>query len=450
MNRPLQHARDIARRILFNDKTMLVFIIAGVIGCAGALLIFLFRLSFLDIRHFFDPQAVGMVDLAEDLPWWGRLLLPVAGGALAGALLEYGLHWTPKFGSDDYLEAITIGDGNLSVRQTLIKSLASLCSISSGASIGREGPMVQLAAMAGSSLGRLLKLPADKLRLLVACGATAGLAAAYNAPIAGLLFIVEIAFGSLSKKTLAPMIVSAVIAVVVTHHFFGISPVYQIPRLSLATDSEILAYVGLGIVCGFVAPAFRCLLDISRKAFGRIGRSRLWTMALGGLGVGLISVWNPGVWGNGYSVVNSILHLDWTWKALLLILLLKILATSISYGSGAIGGVFTPTIFVGAALGALYGHVFHHGNLAQNASIVTFAVVGMGAFLSSITYAPLMSILMIYELTLSYEIVLPLMLACVISHHIAQSIREDSIYDRKECGLLADGEDKQKACRICV
>jgi chloride channel protein, CIC family len=418
-----------ALRGLAKDNTLTVLLLAAAIGYSGGLLVYLFRLGLSDIRHFFDPQAAGMVDLALDLPWWGRLLLPVAGGALAGALLEYGLKKTPREGSGDYLEAIAIGDGKLSLSQTLVKSVASICSISSGASIGREGPMVQLAAMAGSLMGRGLRLSQENLRLLVACGATAGLAAAYNAPIAGLLFIVEIAYGSLSRRTLTPLIVAAVIAVVVTHRFYGIAPVYRIPEFTPVEDWETLAYAGLGVACGLVAPCFRLALDVSRRMFARFRIHRVWTMALGGLGVGLISVGNPDVWGNGYSVVNSILHTHWTWQALLAILALKIAATSLSYGSGAMGGVFTPTIFVGAALGALYGHVLSQTPFGLNVAAVSYAIVGMGAFLSSITYAPLMSILMIYEMTLSYEVVLPLMLACVISHHVALLFREDSVYE---------------------
>lgn len=429
------------QKIFSRDEPLAVFLIAGIVGFIGALLIFLFKLTFFDIRHFVAPRAAGMVDLAENLSWWWRLALPVVGGVLAGGLMEYGLRVKYRAKSDDYLEAIMIGDGRLSIRKTLIKSAASLCSISSGASIGREGPMVQLAAMAGSTLGQALNLPTEKLRMLVACGATAGLAAAYNAPIAGLLFVVEIAYGRLSKETLTPLIVAAVIAVVVTHHFFGISPVYQMPQFIILADWRAVYFIGLGLACGLVAPVFRCFLDASHKSFGLLGCNRMWTMALGGLGVGLISVWNPDVWGNGYSVVNSILHTDWTWQALLVILVLKIVATSLSYGSGAVGGVFTPTLFVGAALGALYGHLFPLDALGADGAMVSFTMVGMGAFLAAITYAPLMSILMIYELTMSYQIILPLMLACVLSYHVAQIFRLDSIYEKKECdarNLLKD------------
>jgi CIC family chloride channel protein len=410
------------------DKTFLVFILAGLVGLGGGLAVLLFRSAFVGIQHLYNGHVSGMVEIAKELPWWARLFLPALGGAVAGALLEYGLHLVSRRGADDYLEAITIGDGRVSVRQTLIKSLSSLCSIASGASIGREGPMVQLAAMVGSILGRVLKLPTKTLQLLVACGATAGLASAYNAPIAGLLFVAEIAFGTLSRKTLAPLIIASVMASVVTHRFFGIHTVYQIPHFSMVSDWETLFYVGLGIVCGFVSPVFRWTLDVSRKAFRQHGHHRAITMALGGLGVGAISVWNPNVWGNGYSVVNAILHEPWTWKALLTILVLKIAATALSYGSGAVGGVFTPSLFVGAVLGALYGQILQGAALAPDTAMVSYAIVGMGAFLSSVTYAPLMSILMIFELTLSYEIVLPLMLACVISHAIAHRFRPDSIY----------------------
>lgn len=432
------NAADLLPRIksfLPKDKTLLLFILAGLVGAGGALCVVLFRASFVGIQHLFNAKTDGMVTLATALPWWGRLFLPAIGGALSGVFLQYGLHWFSHRGSDDYLEAIIIGDGKLSARQTLIKSLASLCSIGSGASIGREGPMVQLAAMVGSSLGRLLNLSRSRLRLLVACGATAGLASAYNAPIASLLFVSEIALGSISRNTLAPLVVSSVVASFVTHRFFGLHAVYQMPPFSiLSSNWGVASYIGLGVLCGFIAPVFRWILDLSRKGFRQVGRGKVGSMALGGFGVGIISVWHPNVWGNGYSVVNSILHHPWAWQALLAIFMFKILATALSYGSGAIGGVFTPTLFVGAALGALYGHALAGVFPEADPAVVSYALVGMGAFLASVTYAPLMSIMMIFELTLNYDIVLPLMLACVIGHYIAHRFRPDSLY--RKAGVL--------------
>jgi CIC family chloride channel protein len=414
------------------DELFTLLILAAIVGVGGAFASLLFRALLVGARHALDPHDKGLVAMAQLLPWWGRLLLPIMGGIAGGLVLKFGLRWVRSRGTNDYLEAITIGDGVLSIRQSLIKSLSSLISVDSGASIGREGSMVQLAATFGSALGRLLKLPQSQLQLLVACGATAGITSAYNAPIAGTLFVVEIAMGNLSKATLGPLIVSSVVANVITRWVFHLKAVYEMPPFVIAPGWEVFAYAGLGIVCGFLAPVFRSVLDGAREGFNKLGEGLIVHMALGGVGVGLISIWVPDVWGNGYSVVNDILHNPFTWQALAAILFFKIIATALCAGSGAVGGVFTPTLFVGAALGALYGHVLVGISPLSDTSVTTYAIIGMGAFLASVTYAPLMSILMIFEMTLSYEAVLPLMLACVIGHSIAHHLRPDSIYGRAE------------------
>lgn len=421
---------DPLRSFLPKDRSIPLLVVAAFVGAGGAAATLVFRAAFVDIQHLLGNNGSGVVALAHALPWWGRLLLPMLGGLCSGFFLKYGVRWAPKRGADDYLEAISIGDGFISIRQTLIKSVASLCSIGTGASIGREGPMVQLAAMLGSAFGRTLKVSRERLKLLVACGATAGITSAYNAPIAGVLFVIELGTGKrLSKDTLGPLIVASVMANVVTRRFFGLNAVYEMPHFPLIAGWEVFAYAGLGLLCGIAAPLYRQILDSTRGSFKRFGPGLITNMAVGGLGVGLISVWEPDVWGNGYSVVNSILHSSWTWQALLVILVLKIAATALSSGSGAIGGVFTPTLFVGAALGGLYGHILLEISPLADPNITGYAMVGMGAFLASVTYAPMMSILMIFELTLSYEVVLPLMLACVIGHFLAHRWRPDSIYE---------------------
>ncbi|MDR3448839.1 MAG: ClcB-like voltage-gated chloride channel protein [Alphaproteobacteria bacterium] len=408
-----------------------LLLLAAVVGVCGAMAALVFRSAFIGIQHAFGPDVTGMVALARSLQWWQRLLMPACGGALAGACLKFGLDWVPRRGADDYLEAITMGDGVIGMRQSLIKSVSSLCSIGSGASIGREGSMVQLSAMIGSAIGQLLRMRSERLRLLVACGATAGITSAYNAPIAGCIFIIELSTRELGKEMLGPLIVASVIANMITRLVFGFQPVYRMPDFPPIAGWEVFAFAGLGIVCGFAGPLFRRTLDISRVGFSRLKAGLIVNMTLGGLGVGLISVWEPNVWGNGYSVVNSILHSSWGWQALLAILLLKVLATALCSGSGAVGGVFTPTLFVGAALGALYGHWMTGLAPLADTGIPGYAMVGMGALLASVTYAPLMCILMIFEMTLSYEIILPLMLACVIAHAIAHIIRPLSIYAQR-------------------
>ncbi|MDR7946227.1 ClcB-like voltage-gated chloride channel protein [Achromobacter aegrifaciens] len=419
------------RSRLLADNLPATLCAAALMGLLGALATVVFRemLAWTQILLGGEDTPHGMVSLARGLSPWQRFLMPAIGGAIAGAVLQMAARWLPKRGAADYMEAISIGRGVIGFRQTVARSLSSIFSIGSGASIGREGPMVQLAAMLSSLTGRYLVLPPRHLRLLVACGATAGITSAYNAPIAGALFISEIVYGAIASATLVPLVVSSVVANIVTRQILHYDAVFHMPPFTFVSGWEVINYLGLGVIAGLAAPQFLRFLDTARAAFGRVP-APLWVrMALGGLIVGALSVVNPEVWGNGYSVVNSMLHTQWAWQAVAAILLLKTLATAASVGSGAVGGVFTPTLFVGAALGALYGTglqaLFPAGDLS---AVSSYAVVGMGALLAATTYAPLMSILMIFEMTLSYEVMLPLMLACITGYVIAHRIRPDSVY----------------------
>lgn len=416
------------RRQFAPNTLQITLLLAGIVGLLGALATVAFREALSGLQFLLAGHRSGMVELALNFNWWQRLLLPTAGGLIAGLILQYATLWVPKKGADDYMEAIAIGTGVLSLRQTLVKSLSSLCSVASGASIGREGPMVQLAAMFASLVGRILAFPPERLRLLVACGATAGITSAYNAPIAGALFISEIVYGSISTATLGPLVVASVIANIVIRQFLGYEAVYQMPRFDFVSGWEVFFYVGLGVLAGVLAPLFLRLLDTAKQRFSALPVPLFLRLAIGGLIVGVLSLQVPQVWGNGYSVVNSILHTHWAWQALAMVLVFKVLATASSAGSGAVGGVFTPTLFVGAALGSLYGLAMNA--LAPSTASVasSYAVVGMGAFLAATTYAPLMSILMIFEMTLSYQVVLPLMLACVTAYLTAHTLRADSVY----------------------
>ncbi|MBC9906072.1 MULTISPECIES: ClcB-like voltage-gated chloride channel protein [Achromobacter] len=419
------------RSRLLADNLPATLCAAALMGLLGALATVVFRemLAWTQMLLGGEDTPHGMVSLARGLSSWQRFLMPAIGGAIAGAILQMAARWLPRRGAADYMEAISIGRGVIGFRQTVARSLSSIFSIGSGASIGREGPMVQLAAMLSSLTGRYLVLPPRHLRLLVACGATAGITSAYNAPIAGALFISEIVYGAIASATLVPLVVSSVVANIVTRQILHYDAVFHMPPFTFVSGWEVINYLGLGVIAGLAAPQFLRFLDTARAAFGRVP-APLWArMALGGLIVGALSVVNPEVWGNGYSVVNSMLHTQWAWQAVAAILLLKTLATAASVGSGAVGGVFTPTLFVGAALGALYGTglqaLFPAGDLS---AVSSYAVVGMGALLAATTYAPLMSILMIFEMTLSYEVMLPLMLACITGYVIAHRIRPDSVY----------------------
>ncbi|EGV17121.1 ClcB-like voltage-gated chloride channel protein [Thiocapsa marina] len=409
------------RRVPFlfalKDGDLVFLVLAALAGLLGALVTVVFREGIHGLEWLLVDHSGSLVVMALGLPPWQRLLLPAVGGLVAGLILEQIGGRLRGRTTTDYMEAVAVGDGWISVRQSLVKSASSLVTVASGGSIGREGAMVQLSAMVASTIGRVAHFPRDRLRLLVAAGAAAGLAAAYNAPIAATLFVAEIVLGSIAIQHIGPLIVAAVIASVTVHDIMGYAPIYEIPAFTLVSDWELGLYLLLGLVAGHMAPIFLGLLGHSHRVFARLPMPLSARMALGGLIVGAISMYEPAVWGNGYSVVNTVLHEPWVWQALLTVMVLKMIATAATHGSGAVGGAFTPTLFVGALLGVLFGTAVHAVLPVGTGPPSAYAVVGMGAMLAATTHAPLMSILMVFEMTMDYEIVLPLMLAVVTAHY---------------------------------
>ena len=404
---------------------------AVVVGLCGACSSVAFReaLSHMQVAllHYNGP----LDGAATDLPWYGRLLIPAAGGLIAGSILLFGQKWSTAGQSPDFMEAVVLGNGVIRMRATVVKSLSSLVTISSGGSIGREGPMVQLASMLGSFLGRLAHFSPARLRLLVACGAAAGIACAYNAPLTGAFFVAEIVLGSIAMESIGPLIVASVVATVIASQFLGAQPVYHMPHFGVPDSWQLIAHVVLGVITGLAAPVFLLLLQGGESVFARLRTTAPVKLGLGGLIVGAISIWQPEVWGNGYGVVESVLNSQWTWDALFTILVLKVLATVATTGSGAVGGVFTPTLFVGAVLGALYGEILHRLLPGATITVSDFAVIGMGCFLAAMTRAPIMSILIMFEMTHDDATIMPLMLACVTSFFVARSISANSVYSQK-------------------
>jgi CIC family chloride channel protein len=400
---------------------------AGIVGFCGAICSIGFRLATGAVHKLLTGSpAPHLSESFAHLPLWMRLIVPGVGGLIAGAILQFGMRWHGQLTTTDYMEAVVLGDGKISTRRSLVKCLSALFSIASGGSIGREGPLVQLSSLVASIAGRLQKWSAPRLRLLVGCGAAAGIASAYNAPIAGAVFVAEIVLGSVAMEIFGPLVFSSVIATLTVRGFLGGNPLYDIPPFQLNGNWEIIPYLLLGLFAGLLAPWFIRLLRASERLAGQIVAPVSVKMCVGGLIVGLIAVFHPEVCGNGYSAVNAILKGEWVWQTLAVILILKVLATSATFGSGAVGGVFTPTLFIGASLGSLFGDVTQHfaGHLNPSA----FALVGMGAFLAAATHAPIMAIIMIFELTLDYQIILPLMLACVVGYYTSVSIEKRSIY----------------------
>jgi len=418
------------RLILFGHEDLAGIVFwAALIGICGALCSVVFREGIRLLELLFTGQNQGLVDAAAHLAWWHRAIVPVIGGVLAGLVLHFLGRKLASAHAVDYMEAVLVGDGRIGFRATLVNALSSLLTIASGGSIGREGAMVQLAAMAGSRLGLLAHAPIPRLRLMVACGGAAGIAAAYNAPISGALFVSEIILGSIAMESFGPLVVASVTSSATIHQILGYGPVYDVPPVHFVSNYELIFCVLLGVLLGHLAPPFLALLDLARAAFARLRLPLYWQLGAGGLVVGVISIFVPQVWGNGYSVVGTILRGELAGVWLLAVLGAKVLATSATVGSRAVGGVFTPTLFIGCAVGALYGGLLHQLLPTFTSVPAAYALIGMGGFLAATTHAPLTSILMLFELTEDYGIVLPLMLACVVAHFTAKVYRRgESIY----------------------
>jgi CIC family chloride channel protein len=412
-----------------NVKLLRMLCLAVVVGILGALAVLAFHQLLLALEAMLYGSSHGLVADAAHLPPAIRAVVPALGGLVAGLVLQYIL-WRGKKESEigaDYMEAIAAGS-TIPLRSSLWKSAASAATVVSGGSIGREGSMVQLAALSGSLLGKVINLSPVEARFAVACGAAAGLAGAYNTPIAGALFVAEIVLGGISVISFGPLLLAAAIADSVVRNVSGVGPIFASSPGTLQSLPELLLVVAVGIVAGLLGPLFIAALNYAHRNLTQLHVPLWLKMALAGLAVGGLSVIRPEVWGNGYAVVNSLLHESWLWQSVLLILVLKIVATVLTSGSGAVGGVFTPTLFVGAALGTLAGGVAQL--VLPGASMTAFTLAGMSAFLAAVTHAPLTAVVMISEMTAGYGLVPALVLASLAGYYVSSVIHPGSIYAR--------------------
>ena len=430
-------------RIRVNEET-LHLILAGIVGVIGGLVNLAFYAAIELTMHFVLRGTGEMVGIAEVLPWWQRLIIPALGGVGAGLVLYWGLQLVGNQGASNMLEVVVSGNGRLPMRTTLVKALSSLISIGTGASIGREGSITQFSATLASKLGQIAGWPPYRLRLLVACGAAAGMSASYNAPIAGSLFAAQIVLGSFAMNLFGPLVFSAVVATMVSRYFFGLKPFYEVPAYDFTYFSQLPWFVVLGVASGFLAATFLKLLRWSEEGFARLKLPIYCRLGLSGLVVGALAIGFPAVWGNGYGAINRILHDPLTQWFLAGLFLAKLVATLATVGSGAVGGVFTPTLFLGAALGNLFGSSL---NALDWTSLPTgaFAMVGMGSVLAGTTHAPLLAMIMIFEISLNYSIMPPLMLACTLSTLVARGLLPDSVYTEplRRKGITAQVEDER-------
>jgi CIC family chloride channel protein len=420
-----------------------VAIACGLLGAAGAVafrfLIRLVQVAFYQgpagLAQLFDAgflrEPLDALPLAQQVDWMWRVVLPAAGGLLVGPLVWRFAREARGHGVPEVMAAVALRGGVIRPRVVAVKALASALSIGSGGSVGREGPIVHIGSALGSTLGQLLRVPASQLRVIVGCGAAAGISATFNAPIAGALFAAEIVVGNFAVAQLSPIVISSVVAAVVSRMILGDHPAFPVPPYGLVSPFELLPYMAVGLFAGLVALAFLFSLYRTEDLFAKIRVPEWLKPCLGGLAVGAIGIWLPHVFGVGYATIELALASALPAALLGALLVAKIVATSITVGSGGSGGVFAPSLFLGAMAGGFIGSFVHQWFPESTAPSGAYALVAMGAVVAAATHAPLSSIMIIFELTQTLSIIPPLMAACVVSTLVATFLSRDSIYTRK-------------------
>src|SRR5271157_4731902 len=361
---------------------------------------------------------------------WRRLLFPVVGSLFIGYLLYRYFPDARGSGVPQTKAALYARDGRILLRTVLGKFFCTSATLASGIPLGREGPSVQVGAGIGSVLGRFLGLQPEKVKALIPVGAAAAIAAAFNTPLAAVLFALEEIVGDLHAPVLGSVVLASATSWMVLRLLLGNNPLFQVPQYQLVSPFEFAIYAVLGVVGGFVSVAFTKVLAGLRERFMNLPRKTLWFQPVaGGLLVGIMGWFVPQVLGVGYQHVGSALNGSMAVKLMLLLLVLKFFAVTFSYASGNAGGIFGPSLFLGAMLGGVVGTVAQHFLPGYVASPGAYALVGMGTAFAGIVRAPMTSVVMIFEITRDYSVIVPLMISNLVSFFISSRFQHEPIYD---------------------
>ncbi|MGD0364428.1 MAG: chloride channel protein [Bryobacteraceae bacterium] len=403
----------------YEDKVLLLLTL--IIGAVVGLVVVAFILVTENLGARLYPGSVAA---------WRRLVIPVGGALITGILLTRYFPNARGSGIPQTKTALFVRDGFISMRTVIGKFSMSAVSLASGIALGREGPSVQVSAGIASVLGRKLGLSASSVKALLPVGASAALAAAFNTPIAAVLFTLEEVMGDMHAPVLGSIVLASATSWIVLHLLLGDEPLFHVPAYQLVHPLEFLAYAVLGVAGGLVSVGFVKLLLWQRKYFLRLPKVSLWWQpAVGGLVVGILGWFFPDVLGVGYNYVDQALNGGMVLRTMALLVLLKVVATATCYASGNAGGIFGPSLFIGAMLGGAVGGVAHQMFPDYTGSVGAYALVGMGTAFAGIVRVPMTSVIMIFEITRDYSIIVPLMISNLISYFISSRLQEESIYE---------------------
>ncbi|MBC18053.1 CBS [Pseudodesulfovibrio profundus] len=418
-----------------NVKHLFLAILIGVLAGYGAVV---FKYILKSMQWLFYQNTEDMIFIHDTIPLWMKIVMPAVGGLVVGLVISFFAKEAKGHGVPEVIQAIALRGGRIRKRVAAAKIFASAVTIGSGGSVGREGPMVQIGSSIGSSIGQLFKIPSVHMRTMVGCGAAAGIAATFNAPIAGVLFALEIIIGDFGVMQFSPVVLASVTATTISRYYFGNFPHFSIPAYSIVSLWEFFFYPLLGILTGLVALAFTKILYWFEDRFEAMPIPDWIKPAIGGGLLGVVFAVYPQVFGVGYGAMNMALNNSMELHLLVVLVFVKILASSLTLGSGGSGGVFAPSLFMGAMTGGAFGMVLHALLPGQTSLPGAYALVAMGGVVAGTTYAPITAILIIFEMSGTYSIILPLMLTCITATVMNSTIRRASIYTTK---LLRRGID---------
>jgi CIC family chloride channel protein len=439
--------RSWSNRILSLREDQLFMFLAVLIGIFSGLAVVCFRIAI---------EWVHLVTLGSSMfpPVPRVLIVPAAGGFIVALLVIYAFPAARGSGVNQTKAAVYVSNGYVPFNTVIGKFVICALGIGTGQSLGPEDPSLQIGAGIASLLGRRLNLSQEKVRLIAPVGAAAGLAAAFNAPISSVIFVIEEVIGTWSAGVLGAIVLAAVSAVITMRIFMGSESLFRVPPVRVASAGELLAYVVLGVIGGGASLAFLKWLAYARP---RIQQWPNWTRylqpAAAGLVVGFIGIRFPQVMGAGYSVIDQALHGQFSWKLLLILAALKIFATGISFLSGTPGGMFAPTLFIGAMLGGAVGSVEHHLFPSLTGTVGTYALVGMGVFFAGFLRTPITSVFMVIELTGSYTAILPIMVANLVAYFISRTYQKVPLFDllaRQDGFVLPSIEEQREQVPLTV
>jgi CIC family chloride channel protein len=413
------------------SQNRLILVLCLVIGVTTGLGALAFKWLIGTFDYLFFDVCWGFFDWAGDYKILFLPLIPALGGLLVGPIVHFVAQEAKGHGVPEVMAAVAMRDGRIRGRVATAKAIASAICIGSGGSAGREGPIVQIGSAIGSAMGQMFRVSGNHMRILVGCGAAGGISAVFNAPIAGVLFAVEIILGDFGIRTLTPVVLSSVAASVTARTVMGNRSVFEVAPYQLVSPWEIPLYLALGALAGLVAILFTRTLYFTEDRFESFKIPGYLKPALGGLALGCVALISREIMADGYSGITSALSGGLDLPLVAMLIFLKIAATSFTLGSGNSGGIFAPALFIGAMLGQAFGAVMNILFPEVTAPAGAYALVGMAAMVSGATHATITAILIIFEMTSDYRIILPLMAASVMATLVAHRLSPLSIYTLK-------------------